>query len=263
MKRAAEKSWLRFCCKYHPEYDRVVFLPNLSKNAELDIVLFFWQKDGYAVYKGRRGSILTDKAAEYIVDRLCRTGHIDNREKAVYKVGFDVIMGTFVNGAVILTAGILLKDAAGAFLFLICFCTTRNYCGGYHAKTRLKCLLTMLSAFCCVSVMSGVLLQVPGVWRLGYGAVSAALGGLLFAFVPVADITKRYNVDDVTRNRKKALRILVMWYAATGIGIFWNRMAAAEISMTMNAVAVMILVTRPWKRMDGKIIKTNEKERKS
>ena len=54
-----------------------------------------------------------------------------------------------------------------------------------------------------------------------------------------------------------------MWYAAIGIGIFWNRMAAAEISMTMNAVAVMILVTRPWKRMDGKIIKTNEKERKS
>ncbi len=98
---------------------------------------------------------------------------------------------------------------------------------------------------------------------MGYGAVSAALGGLLFAFVPVADITKRYNVDDVTRNRKKALRILVMWYAAVGIGIFWNRMAAAEISMTMNAVAVMILVTRPWKRMDGKIIKTNEKERKS
>ncbi len=67
-------------------------------------------------------------------------------------------------------------------------------------------------------------------------------------FVPVSDITKRYRPDDVTKNRKRALRILFIWYAAAVAGIWWNPLAAAKISMTLNAVAVMVLVTKPWKR---------------
>lgn len=204
---------------------------------------------------------MTDKVVGYIVDRLCRGGHIPDREKGIYKVGFDVIVGTVVSGSAILGMGILRKDAIGAILFLVVFCTVRNYCGGYHAKTRLKCLLTMMAAFGCVSVLSESVLKSPDAWKLGYGVASAVLGGAMSVFVPVTDITKRYRSDDVARNWKKALWILFVWYATAGASILWSRMAAIKISMTMDVVAVMILVTKPWKRAVVRMKVTDDEEK--
>lgn len=191
---------------------------------------------------------MTEKAADYIVGRLCRAGRIQERDKGIYKVGFNIVLGTLVNGFVILGTGALLKDAAGALLFLVVFGSVRNRCGGYHARTRLKCLLAMLAAFGCVSVLSRLVLIGSDTWKWGYGAVSVVLGALMSVFVPVADITKRYRLDDVMKNRKKAVRILAIWYAAIGVSIWWSCIAAVKISMTMNVVAVMVLVTKPWKR---------------
>lgn len=206
---------------------------------------------------------MSEKVADYIVDRLCRGGYIQNREKGIYRVGFDVIVGTLISGSAILGLGILLKDAVGAVLFLVVFCTVRNHCGGYHAKTRLKCLLTMMAVFGGVSVLSDFVLESSDVWKLSFGAMSAVLGGAMSVFVPVTDITKRYRPDDVARNRKKALWILFIWYAVVGVCILWNRMAAVKISMTMDAVAVMILVTKPWKRAVIRMEATDDEEKVS
>lgn len=79
-------------------------------------------------------------------------------------------------------------------------------------------------------------------------------------FVPITDITKRYTPDDVERNRKKAPWILYVWYAVAGASILWSRIAAAKISMTMDVVAVMILVSKPWKRAVAGVKVTDEEE---
>ncbi len=185
---------------------------------------------------------MTDKAADYIVDRLCRAGQIQELEKGSYKVVFDVIVGTLVSVSVILGMGILLKDVVGAVLFLVVFCTVRNRCGGCHAKTRLKCMLSMMAAFGSVSVLSRFVLNNSEAWTLSFRVVSVVLGGAMMVYVPVTDITKRFRSDDMARNRKKALRILLIWYAMIGISILWNCRAAVKISMTMNVVSVMIFV---------------------
>ncbi len=120
-----------------------------------------------------------------------------------------------------------------------------------------------MAVFSGVSVLSDFVLKSLDVWKVSFGTVSAVLGGAMCVFVPVTDITKRYRPDDVARNRKKALWILLIWYATVGVSILWDRMVAVRISMTMDAVAVMILVTKPWKRAVIRMEATDDEEKVS
>lgn len=120
-----------------------------------------------------------------------------------------------------------------------------------------------MAVFSGVSVLSDFVLKSLDVWKVSFGTVSAVLGGAMCVFVPVTDITKRYRPDDVARNRKKALWILFVWYAAVGVSILWSRVAAVKIGMTMDAVAVMISVTEPWKKAVVRMKATDDKEKVS
>mgnify|MGYP002511252519 FL=1 len=190
---------------------------------------------------------MTERLADFIVHKLCRKGLIREDEKRIYKVGFDVMIGTLANSSVILAVGFFLRDAGGAALFLLCFCTVRNYCGGYHAKTRMKCLMVMVAAFCFVSLMSEMVAGSFGILLYGYVGISIALGCALLWFVPVTDITKKYTPDDEAGNRRKALRILLIWYSAMCMGIAWDSAVAVKITMTMNVIAWMVLAAKPWR----------------
>ena len=193
------------------------------------------------------GRKLTERLADFIVQKLCRRGLIREGEKGIYKVGFDVMIGTLANSSAVLAVGLFLRDTWGAVLFLLCFCTVRNYCGGYHAKTRMKCLMVMVAAFCFVSLMSEMVAGSFGILLYGYVGVSIALGCALLWFVPVTDITKKYTPDDEAGNRRKALRILLIWYSAMCMGIAWDRAVAVKISMTMDVIAWMVLAAKPWR----------------
>lgn len=192
---------------------------------------------------------MTDRFADFMTQFFLKRGLIGEEEKAIYRIGFDVIFGTCVSYTVILTVGILLQDMMGAALFLICFSTVRNYCGGYHAKTRARCLFTMLMAFMLVEILSNSVATGSEGWRYVCATASIAFACVLAVCVPVADRTKEYHPDDVRKNRKKALRIIVFWYLILCVMI--KNSLSVKIEMTMNIVAVMILMTRPW-RMETK-----------
>lgn len=68
--------------------------------------------------------------------------NIEDRETLIY--GVDIIFYTIWSTALLLLIGLLLKQFYAAVFIVFGFYALQSHGGGYHAKTHLKCLLTMI-----------------------------------------------------------------------------------------------------------------------
>ena len=64
---------------------------------------------------------------------------VSTKNKEVYEYGFDLLIADFINFSIILLIGTLCCKLWKTILYLIIFVGLRSVCGGYHAKTHLKC----------------------------------------------------------------------------------------------------------------------------
>ncbi len=71
-------------------------------------------------------------------------GMISEEEREIYEYGFDITIYTIWSTAALLLIGLLLRQFFSAVILVFGFYTFQTTGGGYHAKTHLKCLLTMI-----------------------------------------------------------------------------------------------------------------------
>ena len=84
---------------------------------------------------------MTERAARVMADGLACMGQIQRADVELYALGIEVIVSSGVTAAVVMILGILLGNWKGAVAFLLCFMHIRNYSGGYHASTKVRCFL--------------------------------------------------------------------------------------------------------------------------
>ena len=76
---------------------------------------------------------------------------VSKKNKEVYEYGFDLLIADFINFSTILLIGVLCCRPWPTVLYLTIFVGLRSVCGGYHAKTHLKCHV------CTIGVWSSTL----------------------------------------------------------------------------------------------------------
>ena len=76
-----------------------------------------------------------------ILRYLIKTDVIDKSEDALayYKYGIEITISSLINILLIISIGIISGQLIESVLFLICFVTLRQFTGGYHANSYLKC----------------------------------------------------------------------------------------------------------------------------
>lgn len=85
-----------------------------------------------------------NKMIEYIVECFVKKNLIDENDRDIYEYGLDYWVSVALSIAIIVLISIVLHTVAVTILFLYGFISLRIFCGGYHAKTRIKCLLSFL-----------------------------------------------------------------------------------------------------------------------
>ena len=84
---------------------------------------------------------LTNKLLKYISNKDV----IDNVNEdvvAFYKYGIEITISSILNILIILTISLLFNALIDGFIFLLIFIPTRQFTGGFHADSYLKCNLT-------------------------------------------------------------------------------------------------------------------------
>ena len=127
------------------------------------------------------------KPVEFLTDHLIRNGYIRSEDRSIYLYGFDITLYTIWSTAVLFLIGLVLRQFPSALIIVLGFYTFQSTGGGYHTRTHLKCLLTMIAGL-LVGLSFVVIKEHPTVlWTLlGIGAL------LLLLFPLVLHPNKSY-----------------------------------------------------------------------
>ena len=85
--------------------------------------------------------------AKRITMRFIRKFQIKEEDWDLYYLGIEVIVTTALTSLMIMALGIALRNFFGSVVFLLCFMSIRGYCGGYHAKTRVRCFFVSILCY--------------------------------------------------------------------------------------------------------------------
>ena len=150
-------------------------------------------------------------------------GYIPEEEREVYEYGFDITIYTIWSTAALLLLGLLLRQFASTVILVFGFYTFQTTGGGYHAKTHLRCFLTMVAGL--LVGLSFVFLEKWSVllWiLLGIGAL------LLFLVPRVLHPNKSYLETERKRLTVRSVVVtLSLLVSVIVLNIFWNKLLYA------------------------------------
>lgn len=81
------------------------------------------------------------KTSVYIADILEQQNKFAPEDKEVYRYGIQQGLNLTLNILTTIVIGVLCNMVYSSILFLVCYMPLRSFCGGYHAKTHLRCYI--------------------------------------------------------------------------------------------------------------------------
>ncbi|MEG1312069.1 MAG: accessory gene regulator B family protein [Romboutsia sp.] len=78
---------------------------------------------------------------------LIKNNIIENEDLEIYRYGFEALIYFIANISVALFIGIIFDRFIHTIVFLSCYCTLRQFTGGYHAKNYTECTLTFAAIY--------------------------------------------------------------------------------------------------------------------
>lgn len=81
---------------------------------------------------------------EKITSVLVENEIIESDDFEIYRYGFEALIYFIVNISVALLIGIIFDKVIHTIVFLSCYCTLRQFTGGYHARNYTECTLTFV-----------------------------------------------------------------------------------------------------------------------
>lgn len=127
---------------------------------------------------------------------------LDDNSIALASHGFDIFISDFINLILIIIIGIITHTVLEALLFYMFFAFLRCSTGGYHADTKLKCIITYGSIYFIFTL----LLKTHFFNFIMINLVLTILSVLLIlALSPVQHINNPLSLDEVQMNKKKSI----------------------------------------------------------
>ncbi|SCH44981.1 MULTISPECIES: accessory gene regulator ArgB-like protein [unclassified Romboutsia] len=77
-------------------------------------------------------------------DMLSKNDIIEDEDFEIYRYGFETLIYFIVNISVALFIGAIFDRFIHTIIFLTCYCSIRQFTGGYHARNYTECTLTFV-----------------------------------------------------------------------------------------------------------------------
>ena len=160
----------------------------------------------------------------------------DDRE--IYEYGFELLIADLINFSAILLIGGLAGQLWYSVLYLLIFVGLRSFCGGYHAKTHLRCHICTIGAYLLFMLCNMWLSPDNAILLLGENLL-ASVPVVLFAPIPHAN----KPLTDAVRKKNRRFSI-VLYYSLTLLAFvlcLYHRQEGATISLTLWIVSLCMI----------------------
>ena len=179
-----------------------------------------------------------------VVRSLIKNDIIEMEKAEVYQYGFEILISTTLGLLITVAIGIVLNMFFLSVLYYVIFVMVRQWTGGYHADSYLKCNITF----------AGITFFTLGMTKLSDMSemYSLTIHGLMLVFAllsvwkytPVENPNKPLTKEQKKRNHKVALiAIIILEALSCGLYVFFPKVSAL-IAYTLFSIAVLILISK-------------------
>lgn len=105
---------------------------------------------------------MNHKLSVTISKKLVDLGTIHKKDEEIYIYGFELIFSFIFSVSIILAVGYIIHKILETIIFLTLFILIRQFTGGFHADTYMKCQIFTISFYLCVISISQIIQ--PSVW---------------------------------------------------------------------------------------------------
>lgn len=188
---------------------------------------------------------MLQRFSEQFTDFLLFKGIIQYENREIYTYGFVALFSTLINMIIMITIGI----AAGMFLdtvlFMFMFGVLRVYCGGYHAKSHISCVLIFIALYgFAMSIAKFLPTEIMGYFSLSAGIFSF----LIILFLAPIEHKNKPFIEDEERKFRMMSRVVASMELMTIciISIFFSNVlkAAVLISLAMLCVTFTLILAK-------------------
>lgn len=137
---------------------------------------------------------------------LLRDGIISPDDVEIVEYGLENLGSSLLGMLITLVIGYCFDFLLGSFLLWLLIFPLRKNAGGFHAKTKGRCLL-FSSAILLVSIICFVQI---GCSRVGYILIGIVSSGLIFFMAPVENANKHLDEAEYRVYRKRTRTILLL-----------------------------------------------------
>lgn len=151
-------------------------------------------------------------------EKLVREGVISPNEKEIVRYGLEIIKDNIIGLSIILILGGCLGYLIESFFLWVIILPLRKNAGGYHASTRLKCILTSsgMFAFSCI-----VFLPMSASTNV-HIVVSIIFWWIIFVEAPIESINKPLDKIEYKIYKKRTRIILLLEGALLVLALFFQ-----------------------------------------
>ncbi len=189
---------------------------------------------------------MTEKLCRSMTDWLVSREAIEEKNRTIYEYGLYLFLLTALNAVTALTLGALLQVFWPTCLFLLFFMPLRQYAGGYHAKTSLRCYFLSAGSMLISQLMFRFWLPEKEI------SVALFLGAavLVWLLAPVPALTKPLSSPEYRAYRKRARLVLAVQLL---LMVVFLLLQAEEIlfylalAVTMASILVVAGRIQNWK----------------
>lgn len=182
--------------------------------------------------------MLSDSMAFY----LQRNNYIEKDDLPIYKYAFAALLNSIFQVIIISILGIFFGVIEETIAFLVVFISTRRYLGGYHANTKLRCLVLSLITW-SIATSSDFLF-------IYFNKKAVVILLLIFSlyvtykYAPIENYHKPLNEYQKRQNGIKGILLMCIFFSIALALVDTRKGMSQTIAITLLLVDIFILVGR-------------------
>lgn len=182
---------------------------------------------------------MLERLSNRLADKLLSEKLISESERDIYAYGMELFLLRVVFYSVILLTAIVTDTLFIGAVFSIVYLSLRQYAGGYHCKTPMRCMAVSLILYLAVAMVCRADI---GALKPVLAVVDAAAFAVIAVFSPSESENNPLTDEEKVIYRKKAV-ILAAAYLLIGAAAFIFGYDAVFFPLSCSFAAVAALMT--------------------
>lgn len=189
--------------------------------------------------------------ADFCADKLIQHTNISLSHKPVFRYGFELTISTLSSILSVLILSLLINATLETLVFLVSYIGFRLYCGGYHAKTYVRCFLITNLTYLTVLTFSRILSNWENLWIILLGI--AATNIVILAWAPIKNKNHPLSEERYHKNKRIARTLLMVYDLVSILLLVFQNALIFIFSVSGAAVAVLMIIPKIMKWRESNV----------